>query len=76
MPRQAMTLMPMIAKAKLLLQSWGGIMDMTPDGSPIIDKAPDTSTASVSLIAAGATAASRRCPHPGIRLRASDGNRA
>jgi sarcosine oxidase subunit beta len=32
-----MTLMPMIGKAKLL-RSWGGIMDMTPDGSPIIDK--------------------------------------
>ena len=31
------TLMPMIGKAKLL-RSWGGIMDMTPDGSPIIDK--------------------------------------
>jgi sarcosine oxidase subunit beta len=34
-----MTLMPMIGKAKLL-RSWGGIMDMSPDGSPIIDKAP------------------------------------
>lgn len=32
-----MTLMPMIGQAKLL-RSWGGIMDMTPDGSPIIDK--------------------------------------
>ena len=31
-----MTLMPMIGKAKML-RSWGGIMDMTPDGSPIID---------------------------------------
>lgn len=30
-------LMPMIGKAKLL-RSWGGIMDMSPDGSPIIDK--------------------------------------
>ena len=30
------TLMPMIGKAKLL-RSWGGIMDMSPDGSPIID---------------------------------------
>ncbi|MDW3222450.1 MAG: sarcosine oxidase subunit beta family protein [Paracoccaceae bacterium] len=35
-----MTLMPMIGKAKVL-RSWGGIMDMTPDGSPIID-ATDT----------------------------------
>ena len=35
----AMTLMPMIGKAKVL-RSWGGIMDMTPDGSPIIDKTP------------------------------------
>ena len=33
----AMTLMPMIGKAKVL-RSWGGIMDMTPDGSPIIDR--------------------------------------
>ena len=35
----AMTLMPAIGKAKVL-RSWGGIMDMTPDGSPIIDKTP------------------------------------
>lgn len=34
-----MTLMPMIGKAKLL-RAWGGIMDMTPDGSPIIDRTP------------------------------------
>ncbi|MEL7300261.1 MAG: sarcosine oxidase subunit beta family protein [Pseudomonadota bacterium] len=34
-----MTLMPMIGKAKVL-RSWGGIMDMTPDGSPVIDKTP------------------------------------
>ncbi|MCR8723197.1 sarcosine oxidase subunit beta family protein [Frigidibacter sp. ROC022] len=33
----AMTLMPIIGRAKVL-RSWGGIMDMTPDGSPIIDK--------------------------------------
>jgi methylglutamate dehydrogenase subunit A len=33
----AMTLMPMIGHARVL-RSWGGIMDMTPDGSPIIDK--------------------------------------
>ena len=33
----AMTLMPAIGKARVL-RSWGGIMDMTPDGSPIIDK--------------------------------------
>jgi len=32
-----MALMPMIGKARVL-RSWGGIMDMTPDGSPIIDK--------------------------------------
>lgn len=35
----AMTLMPVIGSAKVL-RSWGGIMDMTPDGSPIIDKTP------------------------------------
>ena len=34
-----LTLMPMIGKAKLL-RSWGGIMDMSPDGSPIIDRSP------------------------------------
>jgi len=34
-----MTLMPMIGRAKVL-RSWGGIVDMTPDGSPIIDKTP------------------------------------
>jgi heterotetrameric sarcosine oxidase beta subunit len=32
-----MTLMPVIGRAKIL-RSWAGIMDMTPDGSPIIDK--------------------------------------
>ena len=32
-------MMPAIGKAKLL-RSWGGIMDMTPDGSPIIDRTP------------------------------------
>ncbi|MEL6794255.1 MAG: sarcosine oxidase subunit beta family protein, partial [Pseudomonadota bacterium] len=35
----AMAIMPMIGKAKLL-RSWGGIMDMSMDGSPIIDKTP------------------------------------
>jgi sarcosine oxidase subunit beta len=34
-----MALMPMIGKARVL-RSWGGIMDMTPDGSPIIDATP------------------------------------
>ncbi len=34
-----MTLMPMIGRARVL-RSWGGIMDMSPDGSPIIDKSP------------------------------------
>ena len=33
----ACTLMPAITKAKVL-RSWGGIMDMSADGSPIIDK--------------------------------------
>ncbi|MBS0125313.1 sarcosine oxidase subunit beta family protein [Thetidibacter halocola] len=33
----AMTLMPVIGKARVL-RSWGGIMDMSPDGSPIIDR--------------------------------------
>ncbi len=34
-----MTLMPAIGKARVL-RSWGGIMDMSPDGAPIIDKTP------------------------------------
>jgi sarcosine oxidase subunit beta len=32
-----MTLMPMIGRARVL-RSWGGIMDMSPDGSPVIDR--------------------------------------
>ena len=32
-------LMPMLGRARLL-RSWGGIMDMTMDGSPIIDRTP------------------------------------
>jgi sarcosine oxidase subunit beta len=35
----AMTLMPTIGQARVL-RSWGGVMDMSPDGSPIIDKTP------------------------------------
>jgi methylglutamate dehydrogenase subunit A len=34
-----MALMPMIGRVRLLRQ-WGGIMDMTMDGSPIIDRTP------------------------------------
>ncbi len=34
-----MALMPMIGRARLL-RHWGGVMDMTMDGSPIIDKTP------------------------------------
>jgi methylglutamate dehydrogenase subunit A len=34
-----MALMPMIGRVRLLRQ-WGGIMDMSMDGSPIIDKSP------------------------------------
>ena len=33
----AMSLMPAIGQARVL-RSWGGIMDMTPDGSPVIDR--------------------------------------
>ena len=37
---EAITAMvPAVTKARLL-RSWGGIMDMTPDGSPIIDTTP------------------------------------
>jgi methylglutamate dehydrogenase subunit A len=34
-----MAIMPMIGRARLL-RSWGGIMDMSMDGSPIIDASP------------------------------------
>ncbi len=34
-----MALMPMIGRARLL-RSWGGVCDMTMDGSPIIDRTP------------------------------------
>ncbi len=34
-----MALMPMIGRSRLL-RSWGGIMDMSMDGSPIIDRTP------------------------------------
>jgi len=34
-----MALMPMLGRARIL-RNWGGIMDMTPDGSPIIDHTP------------------------------------
>ena len=34
-----MSLMPMIGRARIL-RSWGGIMDMSMDGSPIIDATP------------------------------------
>jgi sarcosine oxidase subunit beta len=35
----AMALMPAIGRVRML-RSWGGIMDMTMDGSPIIDRTP------------------------------------
>ncbi|CAN7448173.1 sarcosine oxidase subunit beta family protein [Phenylobacterium sp. LjRoot225] len=34
-----MAVMPMIGRARLL-RSWGGVMDMSMDGSPIIDRTP------------------------------------
>jgi sarcosine oxidase subunit beta len=34
-----MAIMPMIGRARML-RSWGGVMDMTMDGSPIIDHTP------------------------------------
>ena len=34
-----MALMPMLGRARML-RSWGGIMDMSMDGSPIIDRTP------------------------------------
>ena len=35
----AMALMPMVGRLRIV-RSWGGIMDMSMDGSPIIDKTP------------------------------------
>lgn len=35
----AMALMPMLGRLRIL-RSWGGVMDMTMDGSPIIDRLP------------------------------------
>jgi methylglutamate dehydrogenase subunit A len=35
----AMALMPMIGRVRVL-RGWGGVMDMSPDGSPIIDRTP------------------------------------
>jgi len=37
--QEAMALMPSIGRLRML-RSWGGIMDMTMDGSPIIDRTP------------------------------------
>ena len=37
--QSAMALLPMLGKARLL-RSWGGVMDMSMDGSPFIDKTP------------------------------------
>ena len=34
-----MALMPMLGRLRLL-RSWGGLMDMSMDGSPIIDRTP------------------------------------
>jgi sarcosine oxidase subunit beta len=34
-----MALMPLLGRARLV-RHWGGIMDMTMDGSPIIDRTP------------------------------------
>lgn len=34
-----MALMPMIGRARIL-RSWGGLVDMSMDGSPIIDRTP------------------------------------
>jgi methylglutamate dehydrogenase subunit A len=35
----AMALMPMLGRVRVL-RGWGGVMDMSPDGSPIIDRTP------------------------------------
>jgi heterotetrameric sarcosine oxidase beta subunit len=35
----AMAMMPMLGRLRML-RGWGGLMDMSPDGSPIIDRTP------------------------------------
>jgi glycine/D-amino acid oxidase-like deaminating enzyme len=48
------------ARPRRVLRSWGGIMDMSMDGSPIIDQ--DLHRRPLSSMPAGAMAASRRRP--------------
>ena len=36
---EGIAMMPFLSKLKML-RTWGGIMDMSMDGSPIIDKTP------------------------------------
>jgi sarcosine oxidase subunit beta len=44
-----MAMMPMIGRARLL-RSWGGIMDMSMDGSPIIDRTPIPGSISMRVV--------------------------
>ena len=55
-----MALMPAIGRVRVL-RHWGGVMDMSMDGSPIIDHTPIAGSTSTP---AGATAASRRRRRP------------
>ena len=52
-----MALLPDLGARCACCGTWGGLLDMSMDGSPIIDK---TAIAGLYLNAAGATAASRR----------------
>ena len=60
-----MALMPAIGRARLL-RMWGGVMDMSMDGSPFIDKTPVEGSIST---AAGVMAGSRRPRHPASAMR-------
>ena len=63
-----MALMPMIGRVRLLRQ-WGGIMDMSMDGSPIIDRTP---VDGLYLNAGWCYGGFKATPASGLVLRAPD----
>ncbi len=66
-----MAIMPMIVRARLL-RSWGGICDMTMDGSPIIDRTP---VGGLYLNAGWCYGGFKATPASGMVLRASSRDR-
>jgi glycine/D-amino acid oxidase-like deaminating enzyme len=57
---EGVAMIPALSRVRVL-RSWGGVMDMSMDGSPIIDR---THIDNLYLNAAGVTAASRPRPPP------------